>query len=537
MKVSPARSAGSLTTARLVRDLEATRNPRFSMSGAIALLVLSPAYAADYTGDGIDDLVVGLPFEQDIDGILRPGAIHVLRGSRTGLTGRGDGFFHQDSAGISSSNAENDYFGYALGAGDVDGDGDDDIIVGGPGEESSGVASGALWRLELESVAGVLGVATSQLFSQATRGVTDIEEEGDGFGRAFAVDDFNGDGYDDVVVGIPYEDLDPFLDAGAVHYFPGGPTGLTATDGRLLHQDVTGALNDAETSDLFGRALAAGDFDADGYADLAIGVAYEDRNATDEGAVHVMYGSTSGPGVVSPNDQLWSPGVGSAAGTSDTDNLCGESLAVGDFDGDGYDDLAIGCPGYDIGTATAAGAVLLVYGSATGLDASEIWSQDTADVYGSPGTGEEYGGVLSTGDYDGDGYDDLAIGVPLESYGRGLTQNGVVQVLMGSVVGITADRDVLLAQDAGSTVEGTPDDYDFWGQALASGDYDDDGLDDLAVGAPYDADPGSLAAGVVNVFYGSATGPSTAGDQIFHQDTTGVEDSVEGADYYGHALR
>jgi hypothetical protein len=507
------------------------------MSTALTLLVLSnPARSADYTGDGIDDLVVGIPYEFDLGGLLEPGAIEVIRGSTTGLTATGDAFIHQDRPGVVGRNDEQEYFGFALGGGDVDGDGKDDVIVGGPRETIGGVHAGAIWRLELRATPIAISVARSESFSQRTVGVPGTPDDGDNFGYSIAVADFDGDGYDDVVVGVPYETVGSATNAGAVQYLRGSRTGLTTTGQIAYDQDATDVNGSAEASDRFGTALAAGDFDADGYADLAVGVPYEDWSGASEGGVQVMYGTPTGPGVVSPDDELWTPGEAGAAGVLQDNSHCGAALAVGDFDADGYDDLAIGCEGYEVGGATDAGAVLLVYGSATGLDDSELWSQDTPGVTGGAEAGDWFGRRLSAGDYDGDGYDDLAVGAPREDYGS-FTDNGVVHILYGSSTGVTDVNNALLSQDAGSVVFGTPQDFDSWGEALTSGDYDDDGVDDLAVGGFYDSDPGVTQAGQVNVFYGSLFGPSLASDQWFHQDTPGIADSAEAFDRFGYSLR
>jgi hypothetical protein len=502
----------------------------------ITLLVLSNlARAADYTGDGIDDLAVGVPYETDIGGVVYAGGVNVIPGSSTGLTGAGDIFVHQNTPGVPGSNVESDVFGYQIGAGDADGDGTDELFVTGFGDGTGG----AVWRIDLASASGALSVASAQRFSQDMAHVEDIAEELDYFGYSIVVADFDADGYDDVAVGVSGETIGRVDSAGAVAYFPGSPTGMTTTGSLFLHENVADVAGTAEFFDHFGSVLGAGDFNGDGYADLAIGTADEDWSGFDEGVVHVMYGGASGPGAVSPDDEMWSAGHAGAAGLSETSNNCGEAIAVGDFDGDGYDDLAIGCPGYSYGSITSAGAVLLVYGSAAGLDDSELWGQDLPGVIGDPGVDDKFGRELSSGDYDGDGYDDLAIGVPNESFGIFIVyeQCGVVQVLMGSATGITDVDDGLLVQDHGSVVEGTQEDFEHWGWSLASGDYDGDGLDDLAVGSPYDADAGETQGGVVNVFYGSATGPAITDNEMLHQDTPGIAESVEAYDLFGISLR
>src|SRR5262249_35803517 len=118
-----------------------------------------------------------------------------------------------------------------------------------------------------------------------------------------------------------------------------------------------------------------------------------------------------------------------------------------------------------------------------------------------------------------------------------LTANGVVHVIFGSSTGLTYVGNLQLAQDTGSTVEGTPQSFDRFGQALTSGNWNGDGYDDLAVGSPLDVDGGATEAGVVNVFYGTPYGPSTWGDQLYDQDTSGIDDTSEAYDQFGETLR
>jgi hypothetical protein len=510
------------------------------MSRPIALLVLSTlssARAADYDGDGYDDLVVGVPGEDLTAGVISywnegEGAVALFRGSAYGVTVLEDALLHQDTTGVSGANWETDMFGTALAAGDIDGDGIVDLIVGGPGDTDPGATAGSIWCLELEDVGRALTVSTSTRVSQTTSGVPDTAEDGDEFGSAVVVADLNGDGYDDIVVGIPGENVGRIEDAGAVQYLRGGSGGLltrsgSITTGQIYYDQGSAHVEGTVVADdRFGSALAAGDFDADGYADLAIGVPGEDWSGADEGAVQIMYGSSTGPGV--GRDELWTAGGPGTAGTLHSGNVCGSALAVGDFDDDGYDDLAVGCPGDESAGATVAGSVLMLYGSSSGLDESESWSQDSPGVRESGEGYDRFGAALTSAHFDDDGYADLAIGAPYETRST-FSLDGVVHVLMGSGAGLTDADDLLLEPEA-------PNDGQIFGAALTSGDYNGDGRQDLAVGSPWDDDNGENG-GSIEVFYGTATGPTATGAMKLHQDVFGVLDSVDWMDDFGAALR
>jgi len=254
-----------------------------------------------------------------------------------------------------------------------------------------------------------------------------------------------------------------------------------------------------------------GDFNGDGIDDLAIGVPNENSGA---GGVEVIYGSSSGliasfSGTAAHADQFWTQNSADVLDASETDDGFGSSLASGDFNGDGIGDLAIGVPGEDIGSATDAGAVNVIYGSGAGLHAllspNQFWSQSTTDVNDASETFDEFGSSLSSGDFNGDGKDDLAIGVPGEN-GRA----GAVNVLYGSSSGLSATSprsDQFWTQNS-TDVNDVSESGDSFGSSLASGDFDNDGKDDLAIGVP-DENLGSIfTAGAVNVIYGSSSGLS-----------------------------
>jgi hypothetical protein len=158
------------------------------------------------------------------------------------------------------------------------------------------------------------------------------------------VGDFDGDGYTDLAVGVPYEDVGSpgVVNAGAVNVLYGSASGITGSGSNYWHQDVAGIGSITEADDRFGVALTAGDFDGDGYADLAVGVPYEHWNEADTGIVQVLYGTASG--LTDTGDQLWRQDISGIADVEEADDRFGYALAAGDFDGDGYLDLAIGVP-------------------------------------------------------------------------------------------------------------------------------------------------------------------------------------------------
>ena len=256
--------------------------------------------------------------------------------------------------------------------------------------------------------------------------------------------------------------------------------------------------------DHLGEVLVVGDFDGDGYDDLAVGAPGRDSDGViNAGAVYILEGNSGGL-TDKEYAQIWTQGSPGILMTPEAGDLFGYALAAGDFNGDGIDDLAIGSPGEDEGGVLVSGAVLVLYGTPFGLSStgSLVIVQGFVGLTAEPF--DYFGWSLAAGDFNGDTRDELAIGILNETVG-GDADAGAVLVMIGTSAGLDIGVHWYLHQDLVGTWD-SAEPGDGFGRALASGNFDGDPFDDLAVGVSREDIGAAARAGAVHVFYGSLNG-------------------------------
>ncbi len=409
----------------------------------------SAAPHCDVNGDGVDDLVVAAK-NVSVRSLAQMGAVSIFHGNPSGLAASADRVL--ESPGLTGGFA----FGFSVAnAGDVNGDGYADLIVGAIGGSPRGLGLAGEAYVFHGSASGVATTAARVLGGSA---------RGNEFGQSVAgVGDVNGDGYADVVVGEPYADPDGRMEAGSASVFLGSADGVVPLAARVF--------NGGGAGDLFGQRVAgAGDINGDGYDDVIIGAAYATVGArTHAGTASVFLGSSEGVGEV--------PRVIEGV---DAEDLLGSSVAsAGDLNGDGYSDVVVGAPRASPGGLVAAGTASVFHGGSSGLSASavRVLGGAASDLLGSA--------VATTGDVNGDGYGDLAVGA----------QSGSVQVFHGGSMGVTTTAARVLTGANWNNLS-----------LAGAGDVNRDGYDDLIVGTPNTHSASRNFDGSAHLFMGSASG-------------------------------
>jgi hypothetical protein len=417
----------------------------------------SVATAGDVDNDGYSDVIIGAP-EFD-GGQVEEGAAAVFLGSANGLELTASWFKQSDQAGA--------HFGWSVAtAGDVDGDGDTEVIVGAPDWDDGNVDEGAAWVYygSEDGLSTVPGEYYQGSYDSAGCGVS-----------VATAGDVNGDGYADIIIGASRRsDSLAQEDEGWALVYYGSESGLSNGFSWHAEGEQEGAF--------LGRAVAtAGDVNGDGYADVIVGAMLYDDGDIDEGKAFAWYGSADGlnGGVDgTPANAAWSAQV-----NQELDRF-GESVSTaGDVNGDGYADVIVGAPYYENGQS-GEGVARLYLGSSTGLNPSYDRQLEGNQISAHLGQS-----VATAGDVNGDGYGDVIVGAP--SYTNGESEEGRAFVWYGSADGIGATSDWYDEGDAVNAAYG-------WSVATA-GDVNGDGYSDIIVGAP-----GDVLGGSANAYYGAA---------------------------------
>jgi hypothetical protein len=429
-------------------------------------------FAGDLDGDGFDDIAVSCKATGTAG---RRRAVAIFYGSPNGIDDR---LVLSNADAILCKDAVVQSLGYSISAaGDVDGDGFDDVLVGEYQDDTVGFLGGVAYLVHGSATRlhGELAIE-----SVAATFVTEAAE--DQAGRVVAgVGDVNGDGYADFVVCAAQHDT-PNLNCGATYLFYGGPSGFAGSIS-LADADakITGAMHSGT------NAAPAGDVNGDGYADfLVTGLVRSNRGISVEMQVHLFYGSPDGcAGLINltdadahfiaeaPADYVGKTGLGPA----------------GDVNADGYDDILIGALDYD-GTGTSIGAAYLIYGPVYGdvplarADARFVGTMNY-DIAGAA--------VHGAGDFNQDGFADLVISAP--GANGTLADSGVVYFVPGPVYGSVTLTEVAIQMSGRSTSAKCGSAVD------GGGDFNGDGFPDMLVGS-YQYDEALLNRGAAYIIYG-----------------------------------
>ena len=475
MVAAPAGAAGlKMDTPILKANATFTGELKADYSG------MSVANAGDVNGDGYDDMVIGAP--RNDDGGNDAGQVYIILGGPSGWTtgvdlGKVDASYRGAAA--------DDYAGYSVaGAGDVNGDGYDDILIGAYGNDDATTDGGQAYL--------IFGMATGWSTDLSLAKSADASflgtENGEAAGFSVAgAGDVNGDGYGDMLIGAYLNDING-ADSGRTYLFLGKQNGLS-TGTKVDSADAS--YDGIYDNDYSGYSVAgAGDVNRDGYDDFLIGAPMNSITDKFAGASFLVFGRAAG----------WSYGTNLMSADVRfegelADDQSGTSVAgAGDVNGDGYCDILIGALMSDCdGARPDAGQTYLWFGRASGWapnynlgssDAS-FWGEDVKDRSGLS--------VSGAADVNGDGYCDFLIGAPFNAGGG--SERGQTYVVLGRSTGFMMDMDLTLV--AGASFLGELD-SDYSGYSVAGGgDMNGDGHPDLVIGAPnFDigADEGKIYA-------------------------------------------
>jgi len=356
--------------------------------------------SGDFNDDGFDDIAIGALYS-GTDVFFHAGRIYVIFGAST-LPSIID--LAVDSADVIISGGGADFrLGAAVAAGDINGDGKDDLVAAAPQADFPNGANGG----EVYVFLGAASWAPRIDLAESAADVTiQAEHADDHLGTALAVGDVNGDSYDEILMGAPDADPQGRSAAGSAYILYGTnvfPDSIPLSEGQA---DVI--IMGGWAGIRLGWSVAIGDFDARGIGEIVLGAPYMDTGGgSAAGEVYVIEGSYA----LEPSYDLASVVADVRVEGAHAQDNAGAALAMGDVDGDGYDDLLIGAYNADVGAETEAGICYLIYGRSLVFPLVLDLGAGAADVttYGSFDN-DFLGRALGIMDVNGDGYGDMVIG-------------------------------------------------------------------------------------------------------------------------------
>ena len=387
--------------------------------------------------------------------------------------------------GLTGPLDDNDLWGTDVSAiGDLDGDGITDVAVGVRNDDDGGTDRGAVYILFLNADGTVKG---EQKISDTQGGLSATLDNGDGFGdRVANIGDLDGDGINEIAASIRNDD-DGGTDRGALVILFLNTDGTVRAEQKI--SDTQGGLSaPLDNGDAFGdRPAGIGDLDGDGVNDIAVGSNKDDDGGTDRGAVYILF--LNADGTVKAEQKVSDTAGGLTASLGDEDYFGIAAADIGDLDGDGITDIAVGARGDDDGGA-GRGAVYILFLNANGTVKDEQKISDTqGGLTGSLDDFDEFGSaVAGLGDLDGDGTPDLGVAAPRDDDGG--TSPGALYILFLNPNGTVKAEQKISSTQGGFT--GPLGDDEYFGDGLSSlGDLDGDGAPSIVVAAPLDDDGGT----------------------------------------------
>ncbi|MDX2416195.1 MAG: integrin alpha [Xanthomonadales bacterium] len=487
-------------------DLNGTNGFVINGAGTFDESGQSVSSAGDINGDGISDLIIGAPYAAgDTD---YSGTSYVVFGSGQVLPNPLNLSALDGSNGfVINGSSTYDYSGKSVSAaGDINGDGIDDLIIGAPGSSSLNEAySGASYvvfgsdqpwagSLDLSSLDGSNGFIIN--------GAAEYDESGS---SVSAAGDINGDGFDDLIIGAPYATIGvSYAGAGYVVFGSDQPWASSVNLSALNGSNGFVINGVGEGDGLGGSVSSAGDINADGFDDLIIGAIFAGVTGAYAGASYVVFGSDQGL----PNPLNLSGLDGSDGfvinGVSNDDQAGTSVSTAGDINADGIDDLIVGASRADPNGANS-GASYVVFGSdqpwSSSLNLSALNGSNGFVINGLSANDESGLSVSTAGDINFDGMDDLIIGAPLAN-SNGVS-SGASYVVFGSDQAWVSSFDLSgLNGSNGFVINGALAGDNSGASVSAAGDINGDGFDDLITGAPL-ADPNGNYSGASYVVYGA----------------------------------